>query len=199
MSLKSLPALFAQRPIMIALAGPNGAGKSTFYDSQLADMELQFVNADILAHTAAIDPYEAASLADALRRRLVEHRESFVFEMVFSDPVGEKLEFLKNAEKSGYAVLLIFIGIDSPTLSDTRVTMRVSQGGHDVAAYKLMERYPRIMHNLKRAFRELSNLQVYDNSNLDAKYLLVATREGGQSIELHEPTPEWLRVLLPEG
>jgi predicted ABC-type ATPase len=199
MSFKSLQALLARRPIVIALAGPNGAGKSTFYDSQLAEIGLQFVNADILAHTAAIDPYEAASLADALRRRLVEERESFVFETVFSDPVGDKLEFLKSAEKGGYAVLLIFIGIDSPALSDTRVAMRVSQGGHDVAADKLLERYPRIMHNLKRALKELPNLQLYDNSNLTAKYRLVATKESEQGVEQQGLTPEWLRPLLPEG
>lgn len=192
----SFHSLFAQRPLIIALAGPNGAGKSSFYDSQLADMGLGFVNADVLALTAGIDPYEAATIADKLRRKLLAQRESFVFETVFSDPIGDKLEFMKSAGKNGYAVLLIFIGIESASKSDQRVTMRVSQGGHDVPPDKLLERFPRVMNNLKRALIELPNVQVYDNSNLDMKYRLIATRLNDQSVELHGETPEWLRVLL---
>jgi predicted ABC-type ATPase len=190
------PAL-ARRPLVIALAGPNGAGKSSFYDSQLADMRLRFVNADQLALATGIDPYDAAAVADKVRRQLVAQKESFVFETVFSDPVGDKLEFLKSAERNGYTVLLIFIGIDSPEKSDQRVTMRVSQGGHDVPVDKLTERFPRVMYNLQRALIELANVQVYDNSNLDAKYRLVATRLNGQAIEMHGPTPKWLQSLLP--
>jgi predicted ABC-type ATPase len=188
-----------RRPILIALAGPNGAGKSTFYDSQLADMGLRFVNADVLAHTAAIDPYEAARVADTIRRQLVRQRESFVFETVFSDPVGDKLDFLKTADRAGYTTLLVFIGIQNALLSDTRVGMRVSQGGHDVPPAKLAERFPRVLHNLKRALVELPNLLVYDNSDLNRKYQLVAVRADGQKVELHGETPDWLRPLLPHG
>ena len=195
--LRAFDDLLARRPLLIGLAGPNGAGKSSFYESYLADMEFRFVNADVLALTAALDPYDAAKLADQLRRQLLAQEESFIFETVFSDPVGEKLEFLKTAEKRGYAVLLVFIGIDGPSKSDERVTMRVSQGGHDVPSDKLIERFPRVMHNLKRALVELRNVQVYDNSSLDAKYRLVAARLDGESIKLHEKTPEWLRPLLP--
>lgn len=195
-ALSAYHSILTRRPLIIALAGPNGAGKSSFYDSQLADMGFRFVNADVLALATGIDPYEAAVVADQMRRQLVAQKESFVFETVFSDPVGDKLEFLKSAERSGYAMLLIFIGIDSPSKSDQRVTMRVSQGGHDVQPDKLVERFPRVMHNLKRALVELPNVQVYDNSNLDAKYRLVATRLNGKSVELHGETPDWLRVLL---
>jgi predicted ABC-type ATPase len=191
-------AIYNRRPIVIALAGPNGAGKSTFYEAQLAEMKLQFVNADILAQTAAIGPYEAAAMADAVRRQLVLSRESFVFETVFSDPVGDKLDFLLSVENSGYTVLLIFIGIDSSSLSDDRVAIRVSQGGHDVPTNKLVERFPRILPNLKRALVELSNVHVYDNSNLDDKYRRVAWKEDGGKVVLYGPTPEWLRPLLPK-
>lgn len=56
---------------------------------------------------------------------------------------------LKKAEDAGNAVLLIFIGIAAPWLSDAPVAMRVSQGGHDAPADKLAERYPRVMQNLR--------------------------------------------------
>lgn len=186
-----------QRPIVVALAGPNGAGKSTFFESHLARSGLRFVNADVLALSLGLDPYAAAKKADALRRELVELRESFIFETVFSDPVGDKLEFLKETERAGYTVLLIFIGISGPEISDDRVAMRVLQGGHDVPSDKIKKRYPRVMNNLKRALAELANVRVYDNSDLNTPYRQVATRENGQGIELHKPTPEWLQALLP--
>jgi predicted ABC-type ATPase len=182
---------------VVALAGPNGAGKSTFYGTYLRSSGLRFVNADVIAKELGADPYKAAGLADELRRQLVALRASFIFETVFSDPVGDRLGFLKQAEESGYTAVLIFIGIDGPSTSDQRVAMRVLKGGHDVPAEKIVERYPRVMSNLKRALVEIGNVVVYDHSDLDAGYRLVATREGGKPVELHGTTPEWLRLLLP--
>ena len=185
--------LLDRRPILVALAGPNGAGKSSFFETHLATAGLNFVNADVLAVALSLDAYAASSLADNLRRQLLRRRESFVFETVFSDPVGDKVAFLKEAESAGYTVFLIFIGVDDPEISSDRVAMRVSQGGHDVPEEKLKERYPRIMANLKRALQEISNVWVYDHSDLNAGYRLVATHENGQEIRLREPVPEWLR------
>lgn len=97
---------FDRRPILVAIAGPNGAGKTTFYRAHLARAGLRFVNADLLAAELAVGPYEAADLADALRRTLVGRGESFVFETVFSDPAGEEVAFLEEAARSGFAVVL---------------------------------------------------------------------------------------------
>jgi predicted ABC-type ATPase len=191
-----LKSLLNRRPIVVAVAGPNGAGKSTFFDAHLSDMGLRFVNADQLALWMGIDPYKAAALADAVRRQLVAQRESFIFETVFSDSQGDKLNFLKETERSGYTVLLIFIGIAQPEISDQRVAMRASRGGHDVPRQKLFDRFPRTMNNLKRALVELSNVEVYDHSDLDIGYRLVASRVNGRNIKLREPVPAWLRALL---
>ena len=185
------------RPVLVSLAGLNGAGKTTFFDAYLQQTGLLFVNADVLALSLGLDAYEAADLADKLRRQLVEQRESFVFETVFSDPVGDKIEFLKEAEAKGYTVVLIFIGIAGPELSDMRVAMRVAAGGHDVPAKKLAERFPRAMRNLKRALVEISNVWVYDHSELERGYRLVAKVEEGGKIELFGDTPAWLHPLLP--
>src|SRR6185312_3791562 len=117
---------------MVVVAGPNGAGKSTFFESHLKNSGLRFLNADALARELEVDAYEAARVIAALRVELVKQRESFVFETVFSDPVGDKLAFLKDTVKSGYAVALCFIGIADANTSEQRVAIRVSQGGHDV-------------------------------------------------------------------
>jgi predicted ABC-type ATPase len=145
---------FDARPIIVAIAGPNGAGKSTFYEAHLRSAGLRFVNADELARELGVDAYQAAEVAGSLRKALVEQGESFVFETVFSDPAGDKLEFLKLAERKGYAVVLCFIGLDGPDLSEERVAMRVLQGGHDVPTAKLRARYPRTLANLAKAIKE---------------------------------------------
>jgi predicted ABC-type ATPase len=185
-----------RRPIVLALAGPNGAGKTTFYDTHLSGVVLRFVNADDLARELELDPYSAAEAADRIRKEMFARRESFVFETVFSDPVGAKLEFLKEAERAGYTVVLFFIGIDRPQTSEDRVAMRVAQGGHDVPNEKLKNRYQRVMANLKRALAELSNVRVYDNSDLLHPYRLVALVEE-RALSVHPPTPKWLKSLLP--
>jgi predicted ABC-type ATPase len=182
---------------VVALAGPNGAGKTSFYRAYLKASGLRFLNADVIALDLQIDAYRAAGLADELRRQLIKERESFIFETVFSDPIGDKLEFLKDAEREGYSVVLFFIGIAGPAVSDQRVAMRVAKGGHDVPGYKLMERFPRVMRNLQRALGDLSNVRVYDNGDLKRPYRLVATRQDGEEVMLHGPTPKWLNALLP--
>jgi len=188
---------FDARPIIVALAGPNGAGKTTFYRAHLARAGLRFVNADELARELELDAYEAANVANNVREALVEQRESFVFETVFSDPVGGKLEFLKRVSALGYTVVLCFVGLASPELSDERVAMRVMQGGHDVPSEKLAARYPRTMENLRRAIRELPHVLVFDNSDLGRPFRKVAELMNGAPLEIPEPVPPWLRGVAP--
>jgi len=186
-----------QRPIIVALAGPNGAGKTTFFHAHLQPAALRFVNTDVLAGALGLDPYAAANVADRLRRELVKLRESFVFETVFSDPVGDKLAFLREAASAGYKVVLCFIGLSGPDVSEQRVAMRVSQGGHDVPPEKLTTRYPRTLANLRTAIRELEHVWIFDNDDLRTPFRQVARFQNGQRVSLTRPIPKWLKPLLP--
>jgi predicted ABC-type ATPase len=188
-----------ERPILIAIAGPNGAGKTTFYHAHIEPTGLPLVNADRLAAELEIDPYPASAVADRLRRELAGQRESFAFETVFSDPVGDKLRFLRESAASGYTVALCFIGLSSAKLSAERVAMRVSQGGHDVPSDKIKSRYPRILANLKSALVELPHVIVFDNSNLHRPNRRIAVFENGRPTELAAPAPKWFRRLMPAG
>ena len=185
------------RPVAVAIAGPNGAGKTTFYYAHLQAAGLRFVNADTISRELNIDRYEAAVVAASLRQELMRQRESFAFETVFSDPVGDKLSFLRDAVVHGYAVVLCYIGISGPEVSEERVAMRVSQGGHDVPSDKLMSRFPRILRNLQVALRSLPHVWIYDNDDLRHPFRLAAVCEKGRLVELHPPVPKWLRTLLP--
>lgn len=186
-----------QRPAVVAIAGPNGAGKTTFYYAHLQAAGLRFVNADAISRELSIDPYAAAEIAASLRQELVRQRESFAFETVFSDPVGDKLSFLRDLVRQGYTVVLCYIGISGPDVSEERVAMRISQGGHDVPAEKLVSRYPRILRNLRAALHSLPHVWVYDNDDLRHPFRLAAVCKEGRLIELHQPVPGWLRTLLP--
>lgn len=185
-----------ERPIVVALAGPNGAGKSTFYKAFLADTGLPFVNADDIAREGGLDPATATVVAGEIRKEFVRQRESFIFETVLSDPAGEKIAFLRAVAASGYTVVLCYIGLSGPELSDERVAMRVSQGGHDVPAEKLPARYSRSLANLKRAIRDVPIVLVFDNDDLSTPYRRVATFENGARTSLAKPVPEWLARLL---
>jgi len=190
------PGEFDQRPLLVALAGPNGAGKTTFYHAHLKATGLRFVNADVLAGELNLEPYDAAKLAGAIRLELLKRRESFVFETVFSDPVGEKLAFLENAVTSGYTVVLCFIGLTGPALSEERVAMRVTQGGHDVPTAKLKSRFPRTLRNLRNAIPRLPHVFIYDNSVLRHPFRGIAVFEHGQMTYGAKVLPEWFRSLV---
>ena len=186
-----------QRPLAVAIAGPNGAGKTTFYYSHLQAAGLRFINADVLARELSVDRYTAARVADSLRREFLAQRESFVFETVFSDPVSDKLDFLKHANDEGYNTILCFIGISGPDVSEQRVAMRISQGGHDVPAGKLIDRFPRTLANLKSALTQLPNVWVFDNDDLRNPFRLVSVFDNGVMRRLNKPVPKWLKLLIP--
>lgn len=188
------PGLLDRRPIIVALAGPNGAGKTTFFEAHLAQSGLPFLNADRLARDLEIDPYNAAHAISNLRSAWAKERKSFIFETVFSDPVGDKLTFLKSVAGSGYHVALWYIGLASAELSEERVAMRVSQGGHDVPSEKLAARFPRTLANLHAAIRELPHVLVFDNSDLARPFRQVAIYQRGGLVLSSPPLPSWLGI-----
>lgn len=192
--MKEIPEL-DQRPIIVAVAGPNGAGKTTFYHAHIAPAALRYVSADVLARELEMDAYAAAKAADAIRRALVGQKESFAFETVFSDPAGDKLNFLKKAAAAGYAVVLCFMGLEDAALSEERVAMRVSQGGHDVPSEKLKSRFPRTLRNLKAAIGVLPLVCVFDNSDLSRPFRRVAVFRDGRAVERAKTAPDWFKSL----
>jgi predicted ABC-type ATPase len=196
--LPNLEEILTNRPVVVALAGPNGAGKSTFYEAVLSRTGLLFVNADVIAAATGVDAYTAADLAEAYRQKLIGQRESFIFETVFSDPVGEKLQTLCELERAGYTVLLIYIGIAGADQSATRVAMRVAQGGHDVPIDKIADRYARTLRNLSHALGLLRTVLVYDHSDLTQGYRLVVRKLNGM-MEIIGELPSWLQPHVPRA
>jgi len=181
------------------LAGGNGAGKSTFYRLFLAPRGLLFVNADLIAreldrrHPEAVS-YQAARVAARLREELLHTGASFCFETVFSHP--SKIDFVADAKALGYEVALVFIHLQSDQLNLARVAQRVSEGGHDVPADKVVARIPRTLRNLHRVLPLVDRAQLYDNSSLASPFRVVARFAAGRLIWTADPLPEWTKGLL---
>ncbi len=160
--------------------------------SHLAHLGLPFINADVVAARITSDANSAAILTKALRQSLVEGQENFVFETVFSDPVGDKIGFFEQVAGRGYEVVLCFIGLASPDQSAARVVMRVLRGGHNVPSEKLRSRFPRTLSNLQMAISRLPNVFVFDNSDLCRPFRFVAAYKSGQLTDQSPPIPSWL-------
>lgn len=191
-------ALDSGRPFLLVIAGPNGSGKSTFHDAYVSPLGLPFVNADRIAlamnaasDSATIAGYEAAKLAEVERRLLVGERKSFCMETFFSDPRGEKVRFLQEAQQAGYIVVLVFIGLDGPELSLGRVIQRVAAGGHDVPTVKLRKRFPRSVRNLWRALRFVDHAFLFDNSSRSVPFRPVSAWASGKKLRVWPPEPAW--------
>lgn len=195
--LGSLDALLRGRiPVLVALAGSNGAGKTTFYETFLEPRGLSFVNADriaatLLPHSPDAVSLQAAEAARLLRNDLVGRKQTFIMETVFSDRKGAKLAELRDAQRHGFAVVLVFVGIVSSELSEARVQGRVGHGGHDVRRELIHDRFPRTLENLGRALAFVDLALLFDNSDADEPYRWVATWEGGRPVQEAAVLPAW--------
>ena len=188
-------------PYLIVVAGPNGAGKSTFYDLFLGGLPVPFINADRIAYSAFADPaqsaYDAARIAESERQRLTAEHQPFIMETVFSDPAGDKVEFLKLARRSGFFVILVYIGLDSASLAAARVAHRVRNGGHGVPQDRIRSRFKRSLTNLRKALPVVDHAYLYDNSV--APFIRVAELAHGRTLWRASRTPRWLRGILPRS
>lgn len=194
------------KPIFHLLAGPNGAGKSTLYRALVAsgaiEGELEFVNADLyekshLQHIADLQKRSEAARdwADGRRDALLNAKIGFVSETVFSH--GSKLSLISDAQSLGYQVVLYIVSVDDPQRLLARVSQRVQEGGHNVPAKRILERYPRTMDNLKKAVRLADLAFVYDAAEVEqGAHLLVAMCEKEQSSLLVSKLPLWAAAML---
>lgn len=186
--------------VLVVVAGPNGAGKTTFVETFLKTTGLRIVNPDQIARALSPDApdtvaYEAARLADTVRRDLVSRRISFCMETV-SDPDGAKVAFLREARSQGYVVFLVFIGLSSGDLAIARVVQRTEAGGHDVPDEKITARFPRTFENLRQAISFVDHALLFDNSSADEPYRFIAEFAGANVVRQGSYRCAWAADLL---
>lgn len=183
------------------LAGGNGAGKTTFYNTQLKPMKLPFINADNIARelfpqNPEEHSYQAASIAEEVRNRLVEEGKTFCFETVFSHP--SKIDFLAKAKAYNFEIILVFIHLSSIDLNKARISQRIEEGGHFVPDDKVETRIPRTLENIKTAIQLVDQAYLLDNSNSADPFKQVAFVKNHIAEFKVQPIPEWASFLLSE-
>ena len=198
----------AIKPIFHLLAGPNGAGKSTLYRALVASgsisSQLEFVNADLYeqSHLQNITDLQkrskaARDWADSRREALLMSKNSFISETVFSHE--SKLALITQAQAMGFNVVLYVVSLDDPQRLLARVRQRVREGGHNVPAQRILDRYPRTMANLKKAVRLADLTFIYDAVEVEhGAQLLVALCEREHTQILIILPPAWVATLLQQ-
>ena len=194
------------QPIFHLLAGPNGAGKSTLYRALVAssaiESRLEFVNADLheqnhLQHIADLQQRSetARDWADTRRNELLHAHVGFVSETVFSHE--SKLNLIRHAQSQGYQVVLYVVCLDDPQRLLARVSQRVREGGHNVPASRILERYPRTITYLAQAVRIADLAFLYDAVEVDqGAHQLVALCEKARTTVLEGDLPRWATTML---
>ena len=183
------------------MVGGNGSGKSTFYRTRLAALGLPFINADILAKqlfplAPESHSYDAAIVAEEIRRKLLEEGRSFCFETVFSHP--SKIDFVAQAKTMGYEIILVFIHLDLVSLNQARVAQRVSEGGHNVPDEKVISRIPRVLKLIKNALPLCDQVHFLNNSRADNPFQQIATLWNGCLEIRQNPLQEWAPEILAD-
>jgi predicted ABC-type ATPase len=122
-------------PQLWVFAGPNGAGKSTLAARYLRE-RLPIINPDVIALRIGMSPQgtpaliEAGKIAVRERAALLNARESFAIETTLSG--NSEIRLMRDASSANYKVNLVFVGVDLPETSVSRVAHRVQMGLHFV-------------------------------------------------------------------
>ncbi len=223
------------KPLAIVLAGHNGSGKSTLWYKRLAStIQIPLVNADrmmmsILPEVAPGKklPEWASDLRDndaswmtvaqkgveAFVAQAMARTVPFAMETVFSHwrehpdgTIESKIDLIRQMQAAGYFVVLIFVGLSSVQLSIARVSTRVQQGGHSVAADALARRFPRTQRAIREAASVSDAALLLDNSQTQEQAFTVChVRLGIQQLfdvrDTDEEVPQailsWLNIVSP--
>ena len=142
-------------PYLYIIAGCNGAGKTTASFTILPEMLKckEFVNSDEIAK--GLSPFNADSIAVAVEasrimykriKELIALGETFAMETTLATRSVANL--IKEAQKEGYYVTLLYFWLNTPELAIARVKQRVAAGGHNIPEKTIRRRYEAGIHNL---------------------------------------------------
>jgi predicted ABC-type ATPase len=177
-----------QRPRIFVVGGPNGAGKTTTATRFLpADLLVrQFVNADVIASgLSAFAPETAALQAGRIMlgrlAELARQRKDFAFETTLASRTFAP--FLRERQREGYEVQVIYVWLRTPELAVTRVAARVRRGGHHVPPEVVTRRYWRGLANFVHLYRPLADAWILcDNSDEALVLVALGEHENVQSV-----------------
>jgi len=157
------------------------------------EIDLFFKNNSIINPDKKSHSYEAAFLADILRKELLTLGKKFAYETVMSHE--SKIDFFKKSQKTGYKKYLYFISTESPIINIERVKQRVELGGHPVAIKKIESRYYNSLKNLKSAVQNTYRTFIFDNSGSKPN-LVLEVFKGDEVTFYNNEIPHWVDKYL---
>jgi len=189
------------KPVFNVLAGPNGSGKSTLANRLKAEGYSlgKMINPDEIAvqlRTEGLSgkniEFEAGRRALRQTKDMIAKRQSFARETTLSSK--EILRTMGAANKAGYEVNLIFVGLSSLDMNKDRVALRAAKGGHDIPLDAQNRRFDKAMNNLPKAISLAENVQLFDNSS--QRHILVATVQKQEVTFVYPDKASWLPRAL---
>ena len=104
---------------------------------------------------------------------------------------------IEEAQAQGFFVMLLVVCLDDPIRLLKRVANRVTEGGHNVPAERVLARYPRTLANLAVAVRIADAAVLCDSHAVAAgTHTAVAVCKKEWRQEKVVPLPRWARVVL---
>lgn len=177
-------------PNLYIIAGCNGAGKTTASYTVLPEMLNcnEFVNADEIAK--GISPFQAEKAAiDAGKimltriQELIKLQVDFSFETTLS--AIHFIKLIKEAQKKGYFVTLVFFWLNSVDLAIQRVKIRVSEGGHNIPEETIRRRYKTGITNLVNKYISICDYWIIVN-NSEGPFSLIAEGLKDTEVEIKD-------------
>ena len=157
-------------------------------DIRLTGTELSFLD-------VKMNSYFASVIADFIRRKVLEKKESFTFETVMSS--RDKIEILDEAKSLGYRVYLYYIATEDPEINISRIRNRVHLKGHSVPDDKVKDRYYRSLGLLIDAIKKSNRAYIFDNSTEGKEKVWLAEITDGQTMEFkNDLVPLWFKTAV---
>lgn len=134
-----------------------------------------------------LDSYLAADIAEFIRQQLTVNGISLTYETVMSH--SNKLDFISYAKELGYRIYLYYVATEDPEINVNRVSIRVTQNGHNVNAEKIKSRYHRSLEQLKGVIQLSNRAYLWDNSGQAALFFAEITE--GVNVSTFDEIPAW--------
>jgi len=162
-------------------AGPNGAGKSTAYTRSTIEESgkaVWVINPDLLsaqiARTERLEPrqanLEAVQRIEQWLDSSIRAYQTIGVETVLSTDKYRRI--VTEAKARGFVLKLAYVILRTPDLHIARVRRRVREGGHDVPADRIVERWHRSLKQLPWFLDQADIATIWDNSGATPQLML---------------------------
>ena len=123
------------------------------------------------------------------------NKNDFVYEGHFTN--HSTWDIPKKFKANGYTINMIFLGLQSPDISELRVINRVKEGGHYVARNTIEDNFFGNLEKLNLYWRILDSLDIIDTSETEHVLLFRFAYKQFVSSQLLDRMPDWFVNYLP--